>query len=158
MRQNKLLLNEDKTELLVMSPSRHAHKATINTINIIGWKVQATPSAKNLGTTFDDIMSLQPHITALVKSCNFHLRSIGQARKCLTQDATEKIFLAFIFSRLDFGNSLLYGLLDYQIKSVHRIQNTSARILTRTKRFDHTFPKVSSDFQLNNVSFSKYSA
>ena len=110
MRQNKLQLNEDKTELLIIKPSRQAHKATINSIKIGGCEVLATPAAKNLGATFDDTMNLQPHITTLVKACNFHLRSIGQARKYLTQNATEKILHAFITSRLDGGNSLLYGL------------------------------------------------
>ena len=64
--------------------------------------------AKNLGATFDDTMSLQPHITALVKSCNFHLRSIGQARKYFTQYATEKILHTFVSSRLHWKYIMLW--------------------------------------------------
>ena len=47
---------------------------------------------------------------------------------------------AFISSRLDNANSLLYGLPDYQIKRLQRIQNTAARILTRTAKHDHITP------------------
>ena len=97
-----------------------------------------------LGATFDDTMSLKPHVDALVKSCNFQLRSIGQARKFFTKEATEKVLHAFISSRLDNGNSLLYGLPDYMIQKLQRVQNTAARILTRTKKFEHISPILQS--------------
>ena len=60
----------------------------------------------------------------------------------MTNDATEKIIHAFISSRLDNGNSLLYGLPDYLLQKVQRIQNTAARILTRTKKFEHISPII----------------
>jgi hypothetical protein len=140
MRQNKLKLNEDKTELLVIAPARQAHKISVDAINIGDCEVKSSKVAKNLGATFDDTLCLAPHVTSIVKSCNFQLRSIGQARKYLTHDATEKVIHAFVSSRLDSGNSLLYGLPDYQIKRIQRLQNTAARILTRTRKHEHITP------------------
>ena len=89
-------------------------------------------------------MSMEPHINALVKSCNHQLRSIGRARKYLTYEATEKVIHAFISSRLDSGNSLLCGLPDTLIKKLQRVQNTAARILTGTRKFDHISPVLKS--------------
>ena len=116
----------------------------INSIKIGDVTVTASPTAKNLGATFDDTMSLKPHVNALVKSCNFQLRSIGQARKFLTKDATEKVLHAFISSRLDNGNSLLCRLPDYIVGKLQRVQNTAARILTRTRKCDHISPVLRS--------------
>ncbi len=75
-----------------------------------------------------------------IKSCNMQLRAIGRARKFLTTEATEKVLHAFVSSRLDSGNSILYGLPEYQIGRLQRLQNTAARILTRTKKFEHITP------------------
>ena len=41
MRHNKLQLNEDKTELLIITPSRQVHQASINAIKIKSCEVQA---------------------------------------------------------------------------------------------------------------------
>ena len=110
MRLNKLKLNDDKTELIIIAPARQAHKVTIDSIKIGDCLVKSSNTAKNLGATFDDTMCLNQHVSALVKSCNAQLRSIGQARKFLTTAATEKVLHAFLSSRLDNGNALLYGL------------------------------------------------
>ena len=75
-----------------------------------------------------------------MKSCYWQLRKIGQLRKYLTEEAAECLIHAFISSRLDNGNSLLFGLPDYQIERLQRVHNTAARILTRIQTFDHITP------------------
>jgi hypothetical protein len=140
MRQNKLMLNEDKTELLIITPSRLSHKVTMDSIKIGDCTVKASANARNLGAIFDHKMTLHPHVNSLVKSCNWQLRKIGFLRKYLTTEAAEKAIHAFISSRLDNGNSLLYGLPDYQLERLQRIQNTAARILTRTAKYSHITP------------------
>jgi hypothetical protein len=140
MRANKLQLNEDKTEVLIITPARQADKVEITSIRVGDTVVTASPTAKNLGATFDNTMTQNAHVTALVKSCNYQLRLIGQARRYRTHNATEKVIHAFVSSRLDSGNALLNGLPDYQISRVQRVQNTAARILTRTRKFEHISP------------------
>jgi hypothetical protein len=144
MRDNKLKLNQDKTELEIIFPSRQSHKVTIKRMKIGDCYVESSPTAKNLGAIFDNNMCMQPHVSHLVKSCNAQLRSIGQARRYLTWDATEKVIHAFLSSRLDSGNSLLYRLPDTQIQRLQRVQNTAARILTRTKKCEHISPIIRS--------------
>ena len=140
MRDNKLQLNEDKTELIVITPSRQSAKVALDSIKVGTSEIAPAKSARNLGATFDEHMTLKPHVSALVKSCNYQLRRIGQIRKYLTQEAAEKLIHAFVSSRLDNGNALLYGLPDYQIVRLQRIHNTAARILTRKRKFDHISP------------------
>ena len=47
---------------------------------------------------------------------------------------------AFVSSRLDSNNSVLYGLPDKTLAPLQRIQNRAARILIRTRKYDHITP------------------
>ena len=47
---------------------------------------------------------------------------------------------AFITCRLDQCNSLLYGLLESQITKLQRIQNSAARLVTLSRKYDHFTP------------------
>ena len=85
-------------------------------------------------------MAMNHHISEICKSSSFHLCNIGLIREYLTNDATEQLVHAFVTSRLDMGNSLLYGLPGLQIKRLSRIQNIAARIITRTKPTEHITP------------------
>ena len=44
---------------------------------------------------------------------------------------------AFINSKLDFCNSLLYGLPKYDINKLQSIQNAAARVIACLSKFDH---------------------
>ena len=87
--------------------------------------------------TSDSSLSMNYHIKAVVKVCNSQLRSISQVRTYLTGEAIEKVLHAFVSSHFDNGNSLLYGLHDYRINCLQRMQNIAARICTKTKKFKH---------------------
>ena len=96
--------------------------------------------ARNLGVTFDSTMTMKYHISNIVRSSYLHIRNIGRIRKYLNHNATEQIIHAFITSRLDNGNSLLYKLPSNQLSRLQKIQNTAARILTLSKRSCHITP------------------
>ena len=44
---------------------------------------------------------------------------------------------AFVTTRLDDLNSLLYGMPDYIIKRLQRLLNAAARIITNLRKYDH---------------------
>ena len=89
------------------------------------------PSRVCPGTTV--ILALYRPSCAL--SCSFH--SIGRIRKYLSQADTERIVHAFVLSKLDYCNSLLYGLPSREIEKLERLQNTAARLTVCMKKTDH---------------------
>ena len=83
--------------------------------------------------------------THLTKSCNaafFHLFNIRRIRKFLSQDTTRTLVNAFVTSRLDYCNSLLYGLPATHLNKLQRVQNTAARLICNISRFDHITPTL----------------
>ena len=140
MQKNKLKLNEEKTELLILLPARQIHKCSLSSINIGGCQIEASSTVRNLGVLFDSTLQMKPQVNAIVKSCNFQLRRIGKLRQYLSSEAATNLIHAFITSRLDYGNSLLVGLPDKEIAKLQKVQNTAARILSRIKKHEHISP------------------
>ena len=50
------------------------------------------------------------------------------------------IIHAFVTSKLDYCNSLLSGITDELLAKLQKIQNTAARIVTKTRKFEHITP------------------
>ena len=48
----------------------------------------------------------------------------------------------FVSNRLDYCNSLLYGIGDGLLMKLHTVQNSAARVVTGTYKFDHITPTV----------------
>ena len=77
MVQNKLKLNDDKTEVLIILPSRQAHKRSITQVTVGDCNVQVNAKARNLGVIFDNTLSMQDQVASVVQSCHSHLHSIA---------------------------------------------------------------------------------
>ena len=68
------------------------------------------------------------------------MRKIGSIRSFLTNEAAAQLVHSFVTSRLDYGNSLLYGIDGASLDKLQRLQNTAARIVSLTKKYDHITP------------------
>ena len=136
---NKLKLNREKTELLILS-ARHRPPPLVEYVDVSGERIEPSPSARNIGVIFDEHMSLDKHVTSTCKACFFHLRNISKIRDCLSLADTEKLVHAFITSKLDNTNSLLYGLPKFLIDRLQNVQNAAARVVTHTRKYDHIKP------------------
>ena len=78
---------------------------------------------------------MAPQVAQLCKSSFNHLRKIARIRSYLTPETAKLLLHAFVTSKLDYCNSLLYGVPKYQILRLQRIQNVAARLVTATSRY-----------------------
>ena len=131
---------------MLLSPQQLAsHPDLLDlSIRIGGDIVHTCDSARNLGVIFDSRMDMHSHISRLAQLSFIQLRNIRAIKNVLSLPALEKIIHAFISSRIDYGNSLLYGLPEYAIKRVQRIQNAAARLLSGTGKYDPITPVLKS--------------
>ena len=70
----------------------------------------------------------------------YHIHNIRRIRKFLTHDSTQTLVHALIMGRVDYCNSLLYGLPEVHIRKLQRVQNSAARLIAGTPRFSHITP------------------
>ena len=132
MTRNKLKLNTDKTEIAVLSAA-HRPRPPIDSLKCCDHNISSSSSVRDIGVIFDDKMSLENQITSICKSCFFHIKNIWKIRKCISLKACETLVHAFISSKLDFCNSLLYGMPRHLIQRLQQVQNAAARLVSCCK-------------------------
>ena len=137
---NCLMLNDDKTEFVIIGTRQQLAKIRFNSISVGNCDINASSSVRNLGAWFDNKFSMESHVTKMCGAAFFHLHNIRRIRKHLSQDATETLVHAFVTSRVDYCNSLLYGLPACQLAKVQRVQNAAARLIFRKSKFCHITP------------------
>ncbi len=92
---------------------------------------------KNLGVIFDSNLTFEPHVQGTVKTSFFHLRNIARLRPMLSFPVAERLINTFVFTRIDYCNTLLAGASKATLNKLQVVQNSAARILTRTRMRDH---------------------
>ena len=140
MRANHLKLNDTKTEFLIIGSRAHLKQLSMDGIRIGDSIIQPSGVARNIGAIFDKTMSMKDHILSICRSCYCHIRNIGKVRRFLTKDAASTLIHAFVSSKLDHLNALLYGVPQYLLYKLQKIQNNSARIVMKTKSREHITP------------------
>ncbi len=140
MYENKLKLNDDKTVFMVLGNKPQVNKLVFDSVVIGESYISSVPATTNLGAGFDSDMTMKHHVNKLCSNGYYHLRNISRIKQCLTKDALEKLIHALISSRIDYCNCLLIGVSDYVLQKVQCLQNSAARLLSGSRKFDHITP------------------
>ena len=140
MEQDKLLLNIEKTEFLVIGTRQQLSKVNISSITVGNAAVMKSSVVRNLGSYIDDKLTMNSHINKVCNASFYHLHNIRRIRKPQLRDSSETLIHAFISNRLDYRKSLLYGLPHVQIDKIQRVQNTAARLIFEQPKFCHITP------------------
>ena len=112
MSTNKLKLNPDKTELLLIGNEQQRSKyLSMFPIELLSVKTNPGNSARNLGVIFDKHFTFRSHISVVCNSCFYHIRGLRRIRRHLDLDSAKLLATDLVSSRLDYCNSLLYGML-----------------------------------------------
>jgi hypothetical protein len=140
MAKNFLCLNDEKTEVLLIASQFSHKKLNLPHISIGSAKIAPATDARNIGFIFDNVMNGKKQISATCKAGWFHLRNIGKIRKYLDRKSTECLVHAYITSKLDINNALLYGLPDTLIRRLQTLQNAAARLVMLEPKQCHITP------------------
>ncbi len=143
MTNNFLLLNSDKTEILLIGPKNNTHNILDHNLQLDGCPLPSF-TVKYMGVILDSKLSFENHISNVTKTAFFHLRNIAKLWNMLSVSDAEKLVHAFMTSRLDYCNALLGACPASSINKLQIVQNAAARVLTRSRKYDHITPILQS--------------
>ena len=115
---DRLKLNDDKTEFLIIGTPAQLDKINVSEIVVGQTKVPAIKTARNLGAWFDANLTMSVHTNNTCQSVIYHLHNIRRISKYVSFDDRKSIVQAVIMSRIDYCNSLLVGVPAVQVNKL----------------------------------------
>ena len=141
MNNNYLKLNDEKTQFTVFnSKSITSLPIQLNLCIANNQIILPTNKLKILGITITPTINFHTFITNKVRSCSFHLRNFSTIRKCLPISARITLVTTLILPQMDYGNALLVGCTDKDLKPLQRVLNRAIRYIFPMKRNEHITP------------------
>ena len=74
-------------------------------------------------------LTLERQVSKLCQVCYFHLRRLRTVRRSLSKECLRTLVHAFVTSRVDHCNSLLYGSYSYLLDRLQSVLNSAARLV-----------------------------
>ena len=140
MYQDKLKINDDKTEFIIIGSRQQLLKINPCSIRVGSTNIKPVSEVRNLGSWFDSNFSMRIHIS---KSCGAAFYWLHKRiSRFLRKEKLEMVLHAFVTSRIDYCNGLLYSLPDCEIVKLQRVQNAAARLLNSACKYDHITPSL----------------
>ena len=132
---NELALNPDKTDAIIFVTHRRLQSSWHNKPHRRRW----CPGAifwwgKVVRVILDKRLTLDSHVKAMSKANYFHIRAFRHIRHSLRVDTAKSVACAFLGSRLDYANSVLFGTSAKTLAKLQRLQNSVARVVMRSDR------------------------
>ena len=136
MSQNRLKLNDDKTEALQLLPPC-VKPETVPSSFVFSQTCSFSDHVRDLGFVIDRKLSMEQHVTKCCQLAYLELRRISSIRNYLSVDATKTLVTSCVLSRLDYCNALLAGSPLKLLKPLQQVQNSAARLIFKSKKFQH---------------------
>ena len=136
--QNKLQLNDNKTEVLLIGS---APGIDLPSSVCVGHSdIPFSNEARNLGVIFDSQLALKEQMNKLCQLAYLEIRRIGSIRQYLCFETSNTLLSSHVLSRLDYCNALLAGSPRVLLDKSQRVINYSARLVFKTPKSVHNTP------------------
>ena len=116
--------------LVTSKRTTHLHNLPTS-ITIDNAQIPFKQSVKNLGLTLNCHLTVNAHVSNIARTCYFELCRLASIRRFLTSTATATLVSAFVLSRIDYCNSLLYSSTHDVTSYLQRMQDYAARVILR---------------------------
>ena len=145
MPTNKLKLNPDKTEFLLIGNERQRNKyLSMFPIELLGVKTNPAKSARNLGVIFDKNFTFRSHISAVSNSCFYHMRDLWRIRHHLDLEVQNCLQLLSCPAVSIIAIHFCMVLLTLTSQGFTCVQNQPAHLVTKSPPFTRSLPLLRS--------------
>ena len=134
---NRLQLNVDKTNLLWCTSSRRMSQLPTEPLSLAGHEIVPSTSVRDLGVFIDADLTMHQFVSVIVSRCFAALRQLRAVRRYVSASVMQSLVTSLILTRLDYCNSVLFGLPAIQIRRLQAVQNAAARLVFGIRRSEH---------------------
>ena len=137
---NRLLLNPDKTKLIVFGSRQMTSKPHEFHLSLLGKHISPVQSARDLGIILDPNVTLDNHITTSVSECIARLAQINRVKHCLDKNTLLTLIHAFVFSKMYYCSNVWANTTNKNVGKLQAVQNFACRIVSGAQKYDHVTP------------------
>ena len=138
MAQFFLQLNQSKTKLIILGPSKVLKEIEISGVSITSCtNIMFVPTVKNLGFIIDSKLNFHEQIKSLKKKCFHTLRNLRKIRCLLSEKDMKVVVNSLVMSCLDYCNALFIGAGEQQLNQLQLVQNAASKAITGKYKYDH---------------------
>ena len=141
---NRLLLNPDKTKLIVFGSRQMTSKLHEFHLSLLGKDISPVQSAKDLGVILDPNLTFDDRITATVSECIARLAQINRVKHCLDKNTLLTVIHALVFSKMYYCSIVWANTTNKNVRKLQAVQNFACRIVSGAKKYDHVSPLLKS--------------
>jgi len=135
---NKLKLNPDKTEFIVFgTPLHRSQLSHLFPVELLGNSISPANKVRNLGVIFDSSFNFSAQVSSICSSSYYHIRDFARIRRYLDKSTAISLANALVSSRIDYCNSLLDSISEYDMRRLRSIQYSICRIINRVSRYSN---------------------
>ena len=146
--RNRLLLNPDKTKLIVFGSRQMTSKLHEFRLSLLGKDISPVQSAKDLGVILDSNLTFDDHIKTTVSECIARLAQISGVKHCLGRTSLLTAINTLVFSKLYYCSNVWANTTEKNIRKLQAVQNFACRIVSGARKYDHVTPHLKSLFWL----------
>lgn len=142
MVRKQLKLNESKTECLIVGKALDIERVNICQIKVNNQYIKVSKNVKDLGVILDCELSMKDQINETVRMASYHLKNIAFVKKYLDEKSVQMLVQNHVISKLDYCNSLYYGLPNYLLRKLQLVMNRAARLIKGLTRRERITPAL----------------
>ena len=125
MSSNRLKMNADKTQLIWLGTRLQLDKLTTTELDLLSVRIRFSTTVSDLDVLVNCQLSMADHVARTVSAVSVSVTPT-QADAVIANHRVSKDFRsvhAFVSSRLEYCNSLLYGVSDDLVQKLRVMQN-----------------------------------
>lgn len=135
--QNSLLINPEKTKVLLVGVPQLLRKLPPVSISLLGKEITPVSVAKDLGVLIDQSLTYNDHVAKTTSNCLFKLKQISRIKHLLDRNSLLLVMNAFVFSKLFYCSTVWANTSQSNVKKLQLVQNFAARIVLGLRKYDH---------------------
>ena len=137
-RGNTFKVNANKTQLIAFGSSQNLRNLPNFSVTFLDATLTPCAEVKNLGVTFDRVMSWDAHVSQLSQRCIGILTGLTHVRHSIPSPIISTLVTALVLSHVRYCISVFGNGTKKNMDKIQKIINFAARVIFGRRKFDPT--------------------